>query len=267
MSAAEGLLATDLDRTLLPNGAQPAEPAALEHFRAWAARRQSKRLAYITGRHRALYRETAAEYNLPAPDWLVCNVGTEIYPGGEGEPLAEWTRRLESDFDAAAVRAAVGELLPGAWPQEAAKQSPLKVSFYQPEEPRDPAGEQARLRQRLAEAGLRARVVVSYDEVEGVGLVDFLAPASGKARALDFLRCHLGLSPEQTLFAGDSGNDADALLSGVGGILVGNAQATVRHQLERDLRESPWARVYFAERPYTAGILEGMAHYGWEVEP
>jgi hypothetical protein len=265
----EGLLSSDLDRTLLPNGNQPAEPDALDRFRQWASRRGAVQLAYVTGRHRALYQETAAEHALPDPDWLVCNVGTEIYPAGAGEPLGEWSRHLAADFDAEAVREQADALLGEAWPQEAAKQSPLKVSFYLPGEPGDPAAEQERLRRALAERGLSSRVVVSFDEVEGVGLVDFLPPGSGKARALDFLRRHLGLSFERTLFSGDSGNDADALLSGVGGILVGNASETVRRQLRTALEsgEHPEARLYFAERPYTAGVLEGMAHYGWEVEP
>jgi hypothetical protein len=265
MSGPAGLLASDLDRTLLPNGPQPSEAGALERFRDWARQRGAVRLAYVTGRHRALYQETAAEYDLPDPDWLVCNVGTEIYPGGSGEPLAEWTERLGSAFDPEAVRYRAEELLPGARLQESAKQSPLKVSYYLDNEPADPAATEEWLHRALAEQGLSTRVVVSFDEMAGVGLVDVLPPQSGKAPALDFLRRHLGLSPEQTLFAGDSGNDADALLSGVGGILVGNAQSAVRRQLERGLAETPQARVYFAERPYTAGILEGMVRYGWEV--
>ncbi|MFB6259489.1 MAG: HAD family hydrolase, partial [Thiohalorhabdaceae bacterium] len=85
------------------------------------------------------------------------------------------------------------------------------------------------------------------------------------ARAVGFLREHLGVPMDRALFAGDSGNDADALLSGMGGILVGNATDAVRDQIRAGLRRASGARVYFAERPYTAGILEGMAHYGWEV--
>lgn len=268
MSAtAAGLLASDLDRTLLPNGPQGPEPGALGRFRAWAASRAPHQLVYVTGRHYALYGEVAAGHALPEPDWLVCNVGTEIYPPGDAVPLAAWAGRLEADFDATAVRERAGEMLPDAWPQEEPKQSPLKVSFYLSSEPANPAAEQERLRRALARQGLETRVVVSFDEVAGVGLVDFLPPASGKAAALAFLRGHLGFPLEATLFAGDSGNDADALLSGVGGILVGNASDTVRRQLKAALATGayPESRLYFAEGPYTAGVLEGMAHYGWEV--
>lgn len=258
------LLATDMDRTLLPNGLTEAEAGALERFRAWARTRHGAHLAYVTGRHRSLADEVMAEYRLPEPDWLVCNVGTEIYPRGAEEPLDAWRARLQAEFDAAAVKAWAEAHLSGARLQEPAKQSPLKVSFYTAEVA-DPAAEQRRLEGGLEAAGLRARVVVSFDETEGVGLVDFLAPGSGKARAVAFLREDLGLERGDTLFAGDSGNDADALLSGVGGILVGNATEAVRAQLRQALETHPGGRIYFARRPYTAGILEGMAHYGWQV--
>lgn len=255
------LLATDMDRTLLPNGLQKAVPQALERFRAWASGRRAQ-LAYVTGRHHDLARAVLAEYRLPEPDWLVCNVGTEIYPAGCAEPVAEWQRRLARGFDAEAVRERAAGLLPEARLQEAPKQSPLKVSFYT-KVPEEPAVEEARLEADLAEAGLAARVIVSHDETAEMGLVDFLAPGSGKASALGYLRERTDLGAEQTLFAGDSGNDADALLSGVCGILVGNATAAVREQIRQWAAETPEARVYFAERPYTAGILEGMVHYGW----
>ena len=260
---ADGLLASDMDRTLLPNGLQAAEAGALERFRQWAARREATRLAYVTGRHRALARSVMADYALPEPDWLIANVGTEIYPHQAVEPLPAWRQALARDFDADAVRTWAEEALPEALLQEAAKQSPLKVSYYTAGEA-DPDALASRLRAGLAAAELRARVVVSYDETTDRGLVDFLAPGSGKARALAFLRRHLGLAPAAVLFAGDSGNDADALLSGICGVLVGNATAAVRDRLRAALADHPEARLYLADRPYTAGILEGMAHYGWE---
>ena len=253
-----------MDRTLLPNGLVAAEAGALDRFRSWAEQRQGIHLAYVTGRHRSLAREVMAGYTLPEPDWLVCNVGTEIYPQGADQPLEAWRQKLQAGFDAGAVRHWAERNLPRARPQEPTKQSSLKVSFYT-DGSTSPVEEEDRLQRDLAEAGLDARVVASFDETEGVGLVDFLAPGSGKARAVGFLREHLGVPMDRALFAGDSGNDADALLSGMGGILVGNATDAVRDQIRAGLRRASGARVYFAERPYTAGILEGMAHYGWEV--
>lgn len=256
------LLASDLDRTLLPNGNVPAEPDGLSRFREWALDRNGVEVIYVTGRHRGLAREALREFELPEPDWLICNVGTEIYSRGSSKPMAAWEEALSGGFRAEAVREWALSQLEGARLQEEEKQSPLKVSFYVDPERAQPS-EQERLQEELAGAGQRARIIVSYDETEEVGLVDFLAPGSGKARALEFLRRHRSVPPGETLFAGDSGNDADALLSGVCGVLVGNATDAVREQMREALSEHPDGRVYFASRPYAAGVLEGMVHYGW----
>ena len=72
------LLATDLDRTLLPNGSQPESPAARQRFSRLAARPEVQ-LAYVTGRHRELVEAAIAEYELPRPDFVIADVGTSLY--------------------------------------------------------------------------------------------------------------------------------------------------------------------------------------------
>lgn len=256
------ILATDLDRTLLPNGTVAPEPGALNRFQEWATGRGRSQLVYVTGRHRSLGRDAVDEYELPEPDWWICNVGTEIYSRGSTDPFPPWVDALSGGFQPDRIRAWAQAYLDGAKLQEREKQSSLKVSFYVDPSWATPEAE-GRLQKALADEGLEARVIASQDETEGVGLVDFLAPGAGKARALAFLREHGQIPPERTVFAGDSGNDADALLSGVCGILVGNATWEVREGLRRALADHPEAHIYFASRPYTAGILEGLAHYGW----
>lgn len=259
------ILATDLDRTLLPNGTATPEPGALARFREWAAAGGQTELVYVTGRHRSLAQDAVAEFELPGPDWWICNVGTEIYSRDSSEPFPPWVDMLSDAFQPERIREWAQACLDGARLQEREKQSPLKVSFYVDPSRATPAA-QARLQEALDHEGLEARVIASQDETEGIGLVDFLAPGADKARALAFLREHCGVPAERTIFAGDSGNDADALLSGVCGILVGNATPDVRQELRRALADHPEARIYFASRPYTAGILEGLVHYGWLSE-
>jgi sucrose-phosphate synthase len=58
------------------------------------------------------------------------------------------------------------------------------------------------------------------------------------------------------LVAGDSGNDAGMLLGRTLGVVVGNHS----RELNR-LRNRP--RVYFAEAPHAAGILEGIRYYNF----
>jgi hydroxymethylpyrimidine pyrophosphatase-like HAD family hydrolase len=71
------LLATDLDRTLLPNGEATESPGARAAFARVAARPEVA-LAYVTGRHRALVEDAIAEYVLPRPDYVIGDVGTTI---------------------------------------------------------------------------------------------------------------------------------------------------------------------------------------------
>ena len=72
-----------------------------------------------------------------------------------------------------------------------------------------------------------------------------------------------------TVFAGDSGNDLDVLVSGLQAILVNNAAEDVRqtaiHRLTED-GHSDWlylARGGFAgmNGNYAAGVLEGLVHF------
>ncbi len=72
------LLCTDLDRTLIPNGAQPESPGAREHFRRLTGREEVT-LAYVSGRHRELIAQAIAEYDLPQPDFVIADVGSTLY--------------------------------------------------------------------------------------------------------------------------------------------------------------------------------------------
>jgi hypothetical protein len=78
-----------------------------------------------------------------------------------------------------------------------------------------------------------------------------------------------GFTRETTVFAGDSGNDLDVLLSDVPAVLVANADAEVRRQAEKAHRDV----LYLAQGGYlgmngnySAGILEGIAHFRPDID-
>jgi hypothetical protein len=91
------LLATDLDRTLIPNGAAPESPGARQRF-ARVASRPEVMLAYVSGRHRALVEEAIAEYHLPLPDLVIGDVGTTIYQlqDGDWREWPDWHQRTKT---------------------------------------------------------------------------------------------------------------------------------------------------------------------------
>lgn len=272
------LLATDLDRTLLPNGGQPESPAARQHFRRLAARPEV-RLAYVTGRHRELVEAAIAEYELPRPDFVIADVGTNLYEidAHDWRQVQDWQQTIALDWGGrshAELAAMMGEI-PGLRLQEAAKQGACKLSYYAPPLI-DPVELLRGIRQRLEASGARINLVWSIDETTATGLLDVLPASASKLHALEFLRARLGISLNRTVFAGDSGNDMEVLVSGIPSVLVANAQESVRAEA---VAHADLAKLYLARGGllgmngnYSAGILEGVVHFipatrGWLLSP
>lgn len=265
------LICTDLDRTLIPNGAQPESPAAGERFRRLVSREEVT-LAYVTGRHRALIEQAIAEYNLPQPDFAIADVGSTIYradPAG-WQQWDEWDEQIAPDWRGLS-HDELYRLLSG-FPelrlQEKEKQNRHKLSFHVPTGT-EPQALIAGMAGRLEHAGIRANLIWSIDEAAGVGLLDVLPACANKLHAIMFLMQRCGFRHENTLFAGDSGNDLDVLLSDLPAVLVANADAETRERAANAHK----AALYIARGDYlgmngnySAGILEGAAHYWPEVD-
>ncbi|MFZ2301731.1 MAG: HAD-IIB family hydrolase [Gallionella sp.] len=259
------LLCTDLDRTLIPNGTQPESPLAMQRFRRLAGREEVT-LAYVSGRHRALIEQAIAEYDLPQPDFAIADVGATIYRIGLSgwRQWDEWDAQIAPDWNGLTHSELYRSLsvFPALRLQEHEKQNRHKLSFYVPLETdvRELLGE---MEARLKQAGIRANLIWSVDEAAAVGLLDVLPASANKLHAIAFLMRQQGYGHENTVFAGDSGNDLDVLKSGIQAVLVANADAETKR-----LASGGAGRVYIAKGGYlgmngnySAGVLEGFAHY------
>ncbi|MGA7181066.1 MAG: HAD-IIB family hydrolase [Thiobacillaceae bacterium] len=265
------VLATDLDRTLLPNGTAPESSDARPRFRRFAARPQVT-LVYVTGRHRELVEQAESAYDLPVPDFVIGDVGTSVYAirDGDWHPSQDWTQAIMADWagrnqaDLAAVLSAIPDLRL----QEASKQGVCKLSYYAPPLA-DPSPLREQVRAALASTGAKCNLVWSIDETTDTGLLDVLPASASKLHALEFLREQLAIPLEHTVFAGDSGNDMEVFASAIPSVLVGNARETVRAEAVAAARRSGnEAALYLARGGlanmngnYSAGILEGLAHF------
>ena len=259
------LLASDLDGTLIP-GAGSADDGGIPRFREAVEARPGLLLAYVTGRHRRLALDGIAAHGLPPADVLVCDVGTSVYIRGDGGYAADpqYRRRMveaSGGVDVVELRRRL-ESLTGLRPQESEKQAEFKLSFYTPPgtEGRDLA---IRAEGLVTDAGGRANVVYSVEPDTGRGLLDVLPAGVAKDVAVRYLRDRFVGQQEGVVYAGDSGNDRAAMLSGFNAVVVGNAAAWLKEDIRREAaRLGLQARIHFARASYARGVLEGARHFG-----
>lgn len=270
------LLCADLDRTLLPNGSVEESAGARKLLRLMA-RRPGFHLVYVTGRRQELIREAIAQYELPEPSLAVADVGATIYTihGGVWSQSPEWAAELaacwqgRSTSDVAGLLANIKDLEM----QSPEAQSRFKLSYFVSLES-DQVLLLGEVRRRLESQGIEANLIWSVDEAAETGLLDILPVKANKRHGVEFARRELAIPVDRTVFAGDSGNDLEALTSGIPAVLVRNGHEEVRREAvavmeETGLRE----RLYLAKGDflgmngnYAAGALEGMAHFIPEVE-
>ncbi|MGB0713063.1 MAG: HAD-IIB family hydrolase [Gammaproteobacteria bacterium] len=268
MTPSPVLLCCDMDRTVIPNGVQPESPTARALFRALAAH-PSVHLAYASGRHHELVRKAIRTYQLPMPDYVITDVGTRIWEllGNEWQEYDHWTHTIGADWmdkGPSDLRAALSGLH-ALRPQEPSKQTPLKLSYYV-NRGVDHNALDSSIKRCMDALGIRHRRIWSMDEPAGVQLLDILPASAGKLGAVTFLAGRLGVHPDQIVFAGDSGNDLEVLVSPIPSVLVANAAPDVRQTVIEAIGAG--APCHLAKGGYkgtngnyAAGVVEGFAHY------
>ncbi|BES70563.1 HAD-IIB family hydrolase [Marinobacter nanhaiticus D15-8W] len=236
------ILASDMDGTLL------GDHRGLERLKQWLA--QNRECLFVVATGRAVD-EALGELNAwsaPLPDFLIADVGSSIYridPQGRPHPVQAWQDKLDQDWDRRACEQVLSPL-PGLRLQPAHTQSAYKLSYFTDDSGASKDSLIVKAKQCLAGAGLEARVVHSHGH-----LLDILPVASGKARAVDFIRQHAGIARRRVVAAGDSGNDEDMLRYAALGIVVANHSGELN-----DLKG--YEHIFWARSSCAAGILEGL---------
>lgn len=269
------LVCTDLDRTLLPNGAAPESAKARMWFNKLVAMEEIT-LAYVTGRDQNRVREAIAEYALPMPDFVLGDVGSSIYICNLGawHLWPDWQNHIAPDWNGF-VHADLSLLLssfPVLQLQEASKQNTFKLSYYTHRHINH-KDLLAALNKRLQEHAINASLIWSIDEPANRGLLDILPACATKCHAIEFIMAKQGYNLDNTVFAGDSGNDLPVLVSPIPSVLVHNASVDVKQEAQAMVHHSGLANsLYLAQGGfkgmngnYAAGIMEGIAHYHPEI--
>ncbi len=220
----------------------------------------------------SLVEDAIREYELPLPDWVIGDVGTTIYQVHAEEWLhwSEWEQEVSADWrglTANDLRPLFTDL-ESLHLQEESKQNRYKLSYYVPLQT-DIRALQREMSRRLNLASMAASLIYSVDEAASTGLLDVLPALATKLHAVEFLMQHQGFDYTNTVFAGDSGNDLPVLASAIQSVLVANADCEVVEQAKTQaLQQGTMAALYLAQGGflgmngnYSAGILEGVAHY------
>ncbi len=262
-------MATDLDRTLLPNGRWRGDKNAIQIFNR-LTEKFGVLVVYVTGRSLSLTEKAIKEYGVRYPDILCGDVGTTIrkYKNGEWAFAQGWiehVKRKSPNWDAAAIRETVAGIA-GIREQEPEHQNRFKQSYYAEHDKKEDILKEI---DKLVKGKFDEVVVYSYDSRNGNGLVDFLPASATKQTALEFVAGEYGVGKAQVVFCGDSGNDIFPLTAGFNGVLVKNADEQLVENVRTAMDRNPDLKVYFAKGDfnglnghYTSGVIEGAYHYG-----
>ena len=263
------ILATDLDRTLLPNGSWKADDEAIDLFNE-LTEKHDVLIIYVTGRNLALTENAIKEFGVRYPNILCGDVGTSIrkYENGEWQFDKGWIEHVNKQspgWDAMAIRDAVAGI-DAMQEQESEHQNQFKQSYYVEHEKKDQVLKKV---DELVKGKFDEVIVYSFDSQDGKGLLDFLPASATKRTALEYVAEEYGVTKEDVVFCGDSGNDIFPLTAGFRGVLVKNADDQLVENVKRAMNLDPELKVYFAKGDfkglhgyYTSGVIEGAYHYG-----
>lgn len=263
------ILATDLDRTLLPNGKWEADEGAIELFNR-LTEKQGVLVVYVTGRNLKLTEDAIREYGVRYPHVLLGDVGTTIRKHEQGDWQFDegWiihVKQASPKWNADRIREAVAGV-DGIQEQESEHLNQFKQSYYVDH---DRSDEILKKVDTLVKGKFDEVIVYSFDLVDNKGLLDFLPDSATKQTALEYVSEEFGADKKNVVFCGDSGNDIFPLTAGFRGVLVKNADEQLVKNVKAAMDRNADLKAYFAtgnfkglNGHYTSGVIEGAYHYG-----
>lgn len=260
------VLATDLDGTLIPMKDRPENIADLERLKTFIEQHELE-IVFVTGRPFESVVGAIKDYDLPATNWIICDVGTSIYSRTDSgdyqlvESYSDHLGQIVASMEQSELRQRL-EAIEGLRVQEPDKLGRFKLSYYTDASQLNVLIPD--LEKRLEQWAAPWSIVGSVDPFNGDGLIDFLPREVSKAHALLWWAKFTKHAPQSIIFAGDSGNDIAALISGFKSIVVGNASPEVVAATRRAHQAAGWKdRLFVAGEQATSGVLEGCRQY-WE---
>jgi sucrose-phosphate synthase len=235
-------LFSDLDQNLLSSDSESLR-ALIELMRK---NRQAAAFGIATGRPLESALQAMKRFGIPQPDVLITSVGTEIHYAPQLTADESWARHIDFMWNPVAIRRVLGQL-PGLALQEKSQQSQFKISYYYDAAKAPPLAE---INSLLHQQDQTVNTLLSFGQ-----FLDVLPVRASKGFALRYFATQWSIPLEQILAAGGSGNDEDMIRGNTLAVVVAN-----RHQEElSELVDAQ--RIYFAQKPHAAGILEAIDYY------
>jgi sucrose-6F-phosphate phosphohydrolase len=261
---AASVLATDLDGTLIPLHDAKENIEDLISLKNKLSHKKIS-LVFATGRHFESVLEAMQQYPLPMPEWIVCDVGSAIYKRHENDYKAYKAYEAHLQESAGSIeRQTIEKLISGIegltlQPED--HQQQFKISYQSAADTVNAHVDE--INARLKEQALPYECMGSLDPFLNRGLLDVMPSGVSKAYALLWLSTHADFRPDEVIYAGDSGNDYAALVSGFRAIIVGNGSEGLVNKASRALSERGLSeRLYIAQGRASSGVLEGCQHFG-----
>lgn len=188
--------------------------------------------------------------NMPTPDILITSVGTEIYYCHRQGRLVEdisWKHHIDYRWEPKELHKMISKM-PGVKLLPQSEQREHKISYAINSDKSLPI---RKMKSILRHRDLHARLIYSEEKT-----LDVLPIRASKGLAIRYLSMKWGIPLEKIFVVGDSGNDEEMLLGDTLAVVVAN------HSSELDKLKNK-SRIYFANRDYAEGILEGLEHYNF----
>jgi sucrose-phosphate synthase len=234
-------LFTDLDQNLLGN------PESLAEFvRVIQENRRCTTFGIATGRRLDSALKVLRKYRIPLPDVLITSLGTEIYYMPNLTRDTAWSYHIDHMWRRRAVLRVLDQLA-GLELQPKPEQSKYKISYYY-----DPAiaPDVNEIVHLLYTYDISVNVVLAFGQY-----LDIVPARASKGFALRWFAEMWGIPLEHILAAGGSGADEDMMRGNTKSVVVANRH----HEELSELTDIE--NIYYADKPFAAGILQAIEHY------
>jgi len=184
------------------------------------------------------------KHDIIHPDVIISSVGAELYYGEKLHFSRGWETHISKQWNRAKIKNLLDKFDFLEY-QEEDTQRKFKISYYMKPE----KDNIARIHAMLIKNRCRYNLIYSHDKY-----LDILPFRASKGKAIRYLSYKWDIPLNNFLVCGDSGNDAEMLKGVSCGVIVGNYSKELESL--KGLKN-----IYFADRQYADGIMEGLNHY------